>query len=219
MEAKYGREAMEDDRIASDFGEEHSRSNDVRRAMCSVLIVAIWADMEQGLKLVCKCVHLQNRSRKDGEWPTLTWRFRDTGEWLRSGKETLLKKLRQIVCRCMRRHDANRDDKKWPKLPWEFGGIEGWLKREAKTSLKTLKHYDIVNAIRVLNNCVKHCDGHYRPARKAHTKIKPELCEQWGITPDCRIEFERISIPEVLKACHSFCADLLQRTKINEKDV
>jgi hypothetical protein len=100
-------------------------------------------------------------------------------------------------------------------------------------------NYDVVNAVRIVNNSFKHKNGIYvEQKQKNHDKIDGSLKKDWekinilkklsasnkkgySVSEEDRyeIDYTRLSIQKIIPKFNSFCRDLLGKARKNKKTV
>lgn len=99
---------------------------------------------------------------------------------------------------------------------YKFHEILASIQRSTGVDVTQIQHFDVVNAIRIMNNSYKHSDGTYDPNPKyVMDKIDPKLLIKWDMLDDRnRILFEKLPYDEITDCCKIFCQTV--RTSIDQ---
>lgn len=193
---KYG------DDIGEIAGEELAKAEELTNNMYAALIVSLWSQIESYLKGAVRVVSIAKNRRNRALKETIKF-CKDSLADKETGKATLnscIKSLKEI-------------DK---EIPHKFGDIKDFFNKEVKMNVEDCKKYNVINAVRILNNSFKHNGGHYEPLNeKPHNIIEKMLLRKWKITNDdnsrYKIAYSELPIRNVSTDCRIFMDDLFSR--------
>ncbi len=104
--------------------------------------------------------------------------------------------------------------KRKDEVPYQFDKIQRFFMKEFSLEFSNLAGYEMVNAIRILNNSFKHSDGRYRPDKsKPHSLVPPDLAVEWKLEESSAIEYSKLPVGGMVSACYEFCTELMERVQ------
>ena len=168
----------------------------VTRDMYAAMVVSIWAQMERVLTKVLE-LYYEAHQRKERRLEQVQQFCQDS----LAGKQTTMD-----VKSCVKALQAVQTD-----VPFRFDEIKKVLKDDACVDIEQCKGYNVVNAIRILNNSFKHSNGRYHEEKG---QIEKSLLSRWAIVDKRnQIDYAQFRVKETIEACNSFCRDLLSRVE------
>jgi hypothetical protein len=178
------------------LAEEYSRVSGLTNSMYGALIVALWSEMEHFFVGISKACY-----------------------WALEKKETALKAVSDF---CNKTLDTAIDQQLLKGsirqlknlqggIQYRIDDIEKSLHQDLQIDLKKITGYEIINAIRILNNSFKHNRGYYKPKHnKPDTNISVALVNKWGIEEKKRIDYSKLPIKELVLASSAFRKIILE---------
>jgi len=180
-------------------GEDYHETCRLTNSMYAALVVSLWSEMEHFLRSVLSVCQIETGSRKkaEDEAKALCLGF-SQGKTTAGYRRACIGALNRIEAR-------DRTG---------FGVLKDQLFQEVRVACGQCKAFYGINAIRILSNCYKHNDGHYRPQGDKDNEIRPSLLRRWGILKERNeIDYSNLPIRELVTACNVFCRDLLGKVE------
>jgi len=184
---------------AGDFAADDRLQTDrVTRDMYAAVVVSIWSQMERVLtNILALYLEAEAYQYKESRLQKVEQFCHDS----LAGKQTTVD-----VRDCIEALRAVQ-----VVVPFEFDKIKEALKKQARVDTEHCKGYNVVNAIRIMNNSFKHASGRYRQEKG---QIDKSLLARWAIVDKRnQIDYTQIRVKETIEACNAFCRDLLSRVE------
>jgi hypothetical protein len=182
--------------------DDYWRLANITNAMYAALVVAIWADMEHMLKSIAEtCFYVLKKKEKALRKTEKFCQDVLTSKKDISGLSACIKDLKALQA----------------GIPYQFGEIKAFFKKELSINFENLPDYNIIDAIRILNNSFKHSNGRYVPEKgKPQTKIEKSLCNNWKIKEVEDIPYSELPIADLASSCHNFCSELMTQVQTHK---
>lgn len=122
------------------------------------------------------------------------------------------------VCKNLSKCNKKNLDKKC----WKFRELKKCLKKGIDFDSEKHSDYNMINAVRILNNEFKHNTGYYSgKEKKDYDKMNKDLCIKWNIKEDERVDYAKLPHKELIFACGRFCDDIAKKliSAIKSKEV
>jgi hypothetical protein len=93
---------------------------------------------------------------------------------------------------------------------YKFHEIKNVINKNTSVNIEQIPHFDVINAMRILNNCYKHNDGVYDLSQNnPHESIDNALLTAWNaIDGEGRIDFSKLPYSDIVNKCFAFCAEV-----------
>ena len=96
----------------------------------------------------------------------------------------------------------------------DFRRIKCGIRKYTGIDEEECKNYEIVNAVRILNNTFKHNNGRYKESDdRPNDKIEKSLQQKWEIEARRQIKYSQLPIAEIVVAINGFCKDLIAQVE------
>lgn len=188
------------DEAADWLSDLHAETCDLTSRMYAALVISMWADMEHFLKSVLGACRVATGRRKEEL---------ETAKALCKGfsEGNVATPSRRACLNALSRIEAG--------IPRDFSDLGRLLNEEVQVAIGGCASIHVVNAIRVLNNCYKHSDGHYEPeGEKTHADTAYAQLSKWGVLNEREdIDYSKLPVQELVAACSTFCNDLLNKVE------